>query len=185
MDYDDRFPGSDEGGTAMAMSQMLLPEFDHEMAVTRKYLERVPAGKDDWRPHPKSMTLARLAGHLAEIPIWAGVTLTTDSLDVAPKDGPKREAFVCGDAAKLVAAFDKNVADARKAIEAAADADYGKPWSLLTGGHTALTLPKGAVLRSFVFSHVVHHRAQLGVYLRMNDVPLPATYGPTADEGAM
>jgi uncharacterized damage-inducible protein DinB len=169
----------------MAMSQMLLPEFDHEMAVTRKYLERVPAGKDDWRPHAKSMTLARLAGHLAEIPIWAGATLTTDSLDIAPKDGPKREAFVCGDAAQLVAAFDKNVAEARKAIEAAADADYGKPWSLLTGGHTALTMPKGAVLRSFVFSHVVHHRAQLGVYLRMNDVPLPSTYGPTADEAPM
>ena len=166
----------------MAISQMLLPEFEQEMTTTRKYLERVPADKAAFKPHEKSMSLERLAGHVAELAGWITMTLTRDSLDLAPKDGPKWEALVSADSATLLAAFDKNVAEARQALVAAKDEDFGREWSLLRGGQTLLKLPKGAILRSFAFNHLVHHRAQLGVYLRMNDVPVPATYGPTADE---
>lgn len=166
----------------MAIGQMLLPEFEQEMKTTRKYLERVPADKAAFKPHEKSMSLERLAGHVAELAGWVTVTLTQDSLDFAPKDGPKWEALVSADSATLLAAFDRNVAEARQALVAAKDEDFGKEWSLLRGGQALLRMPKGAVLRSFALNHLVHHRAQLGVYLRMNGVPVPATYGPTADE---
>jgi len=168
----------------MAISQTLLPELDQEGAVTRKYLERVP-NKPEFRPHAKSMTLARLAGHVAELPMWAVMTMTQESLDLTPAGGKAYEAFVSADSAALVATFDRQLADARRVIEQAGDADFMVPWSLIAGGKTHFTLPRAVVLRSFVFSHLIHHRAQLGVYLRLNDVPVPATYGPTADEGPM
>ncbi|MCM2256056.1 MAG: DinB family protein [Vicinamibacteria bacterium] len=169
----------------MTISETLLPEFDQEMATTRKYLERVPEAHAEWRPHPKSMVLGRLAGHLAEIPTWASATLRATELDMTPKDGAPVERLVSAKPAELLKVFDLNVKQARQAIADAADADYSVPWSLKGGGQTYFTLPRAVVLRSFVFSHLIHHRAQLGVYLRMHDVPVPATYGPSADEQGM
>ena len=166
----------------MRWSQSLLPEFDHEMANTRKVLERVPEDKPDYKPHPKSMTLARLAGHLAEMPGWGGIAMTTESLDMMPAGGPPTQAYVMTSRKELLALFDKNVAEARAAIAAATDEDFAKPWTLLAAGRTVLTMPRSGVLRGFVLSHTIHHRAQLGVYLRLNEIPIPALYGPSADE---
>jgi uncharacterized damage-inducible protein DinB len=169
----------------MAIKEMLLPEFDQEMATTRKLLERVPEDKPEWGPHAKSMTLARLAGHVSELPMWATMTLTQDSIDLNPPGGPTFAPAVMTSRQELLKSFDGNVKAAREALAGAQDQDFMKPWSLLSGGKTLFTLPKMAVLRSFVLSHLIHHRAQLGVYLRINDIPLPQSYGPTADEGAM
>lgn len=169
----------------MAISQMLLPEFDQEIGTTRRFLERVPEDRPEWKPHAKSMTLSRLAGHLSEIPMWAAMTLTRDSIDIHPPDGPAFAPAIMKTRQQTLAFFDAQAQAAREAILAASDEDFSKPWSLLSGGKPRLTLPRLAVLRSFVLSHLVHHRAQLGVYLRLNDVPLPATYGPSADEGAL
>ena len=166
----------------MALSDALLPEFDHEMANTRKTLERVPDGKSDWKPHEKSMTLARLSSHLAEIPTWTAATLEHDSLDLAPPGQPPYQPVVLQSRQQVLDAFDKNVAAARAAIARCSDADFVKPWSLLMTGQTLFTLPRIAVLRSFVMNHTIHHRAQLGVYLRLNDIAVPSIYGPSADE---
>lgn len=169
----------------MSVIQGLLQEFDQEAATTRKCLERVPAGKGSYTPHPKSMTLGRLAGHIVEIPGWVAVTLQNDEFDVAPVDGPKHEALELDAAAALLEHFDRNVAGARAALAVAAEADLGRPWSLKSGGQIAFTLPKGAVLRNFVLNHLVHHRAQLALYLRLHDIPVPSIYGPSADESGM
>lgn len=166
----------------MAISQALLPEFDHEMANTRKTLERVPEDKFGWKPHEKSMTLGRLASHLAEIPGWTGHALNQDSLDVNPPGGQQEQAANVASRKELLALFDKNVASARAAIAGAGDEVFGKPWTLLNGGKEVFTLPRAAVLRSFIMSHSIHHRAQLGVYLRLNNLPVPSIYGPSADE---
>ena len=166
----------------MAISESLLPEFDHEMANTRKTLERVPDGKSDWKPHDKSMAMGGLATHLSNIPTWAVYTIAQDSLDLAPGGEPLPPTPIAGSQAELLANFDENVAKARAAIAGASDAELFKPWTLMTNGNTILTLPKVAVLRSFVMNHLIHHRAQLGVYLRLNDIPVPSIYGPSADE---
>lgn len=166
----------------MSIAQSILPEFDQEMAGTRKVLERVPDDKLEWRAHPKSNTIGWVGSHLADIPIWTKFTLTQNSLDIAPQDGePYRTAQLAGHAA-MVAAFDKNVAEARKVIEATSDEEFMKPWSLLSGGETILTMPRLAVIRSFVLNHSIHHRAFLCSYLRLNDVPVPGLYGPSGDE---
>ena len=169
----------------MALKELLLPEFDQEMANTRKTLERVPEQKLGWKPHVKSYTMGSLASHLANIPSWVAMTFNQDSLDVAPKDGTTYTTPQAGSSKELLEFFDKNVAVARAVIAATGDEQYGKPWTLLAGGQTLLTMPKMAVLRSFVLNHNVHHRAQLGVYLRLNDLPVPAIYGPSADEQGM
>lgn len=166
----------------MALSESLLPEFDHEMANTRKTLERVPDGKNDWKPHEKSMAMGGLATHLSNIPTWAVYTIEQDSLDLAPGGEPLPPAPMASSQAELLSNFDTNVARARAAIAGAGDAELFKPWTLLTNGKTILTLPKVAVLRSFVMNHLIHHRAQLGVYLRLNDIAVPSIYGPSADE---
>ena len=165
----------------MPLNQALLPEFDLEMANTRKSLERVPDGKSNWKPHPKSTTLNGLATHLATIGQWAEAIVGQDSFDVAsaPPQSPLKTK------AEILAAFDKSAATARKAIAGASDEQLMKPWSLRSGGKTIFTLPRVAVLRSFVMNHTIHHRAQLGVYLRLNNVPVPSIYGPSADEGQM
>ncbi len=164
----------------MAMKDALLPEFDHEMAVTRKVLSRVPDDKLGWKPHPKSMTFGRLATHVAEIPGWVKETLTTDGIDIGadykPTDLTSR--------AELLETFEKMVAVARSLIESTPDAQYFTPWTLRAGGQEVFTMPKAAVYRSFVLSHLIHHRAQLAVYLRLNDVPVPSIYGPSADEAS-
>jgi uncharacterized damage-inducible protein DinB len=169
----------------MPISQMLLPEFDKEMTTTRMTLERVPEDKFGWKPHEKSMTMLRLAGHIADMPSWASFTINQDSLDVAPVGAPPYEAPKLQSRKDILDLFDKNVASARAAIEKASDENLGKPWSLLMGGKNIFTMPRAAVLRSMVMNHIIHHRAQLGVYLRLNDIPVPASYGPSADEGTM
>lgn len=168
----------------MAMNQGLLAEFDHEMAGTRKTLERVPYAKADWKPHPKSWALAALATHVARLPGWAKETLTQDALDLGAP-GSEEWGKLMGSHAELMALFEKNVAAGRAAIAGTSDETFMQPWSLKTGGTVHFTLPKIAVLRSFVLNHLIHHRAQLGVYLRLLDVPVPALFGPSADEQAM
>lgn len=166
----------------MSIAQSLLPEFDHEFATLRKTLERVPEGKNDYAPHAKSMKMGALAGHLAELPGWVNATIEQDELDFAKFD---YKPFVPASNAELVGALDKALEKARPALAGASDADMMKPWTLRRGDVVFFTMPKVAVLRSFVMNHMIHHRAQLGVYLRMNDVPVPSTYGPSADEGNM
>jgi uncharacterized damage-inducible protein DinB len=169
----------------MSISKALLPEFDQEMANTRKTLERVPDDKPDWKPHQKSMTMARLAGHVAEMPGWAVFTIEKDFLDIAPVGAPPQQGATAKSRQENLEMFDKNVAAARSAIAGASDDRLLKPWSLLMGGKTIFTMPRIAVLRGMVMNHAIHHRAQLGVYLRLNNIPVPAIYGPSADEGKM
>ena len=170
---------------SMNISQSLLPEFDMEIANTRKTLERVPEDKPDFRPHPKSMTMSRLAGHVGEIPMWATMTLTQDELDMNPPGGTQMQPGVMTTRKELLAKFDDEVKKARAALAATSDEAMMKTWTLKNGGKTVMAFPRVAVMRSFVMNHMVHHRAQLGVYLRMNDVPVPSIYGPSADEGSM
>ena len=167
----------------MAIKNALLPEFDHEMAVTRKTLERVPEDKPDYKPHEKSMTMSRLAGHLAELPGFVTMALQNDSFNIRPAGGgPSRQPVVMTSRKQLLDEFDKNVANMRDTLSKASDESLMKSWSLLAGDKTILTMPRAAVVRSFCLSHIIHHRAQLGVYLRMNNVPVPSVYGPSADE---
>ena len=164
----------------MGIADSLLPEFDHEMTVTRKLLERVPEDKLDWQPHQKSMTLGRLAQHVATIPMWGSVTLNQSELDLGGNQQPE----VMRQRDQMLATFDQHVANTRAALVGRGDGEMMAPWTLKRDGHTIFSMPKVAVWRSFVMSHLIHHRAQLGVYLRMHDVPLPSMYGPSADEGA-
>lgn len=164
------------------IAQSLLPEFDHEFATLRTALERVPENRPDFQPHDKSMTLSQLAGHLAEIPAWVGATLQQDVLDF---EGMDYEPYMMTTREDLLATLDKNVAEAREILANTSDETMMSDWTMRTGDTVHFTMPKVAVLRSFVISHMIHHRAQLGVYLRMNDVPVPMSYGPTADEGEM
>jgi len=166
----------------MKISDALLPEFDHEISTTRKLLERVPDDKWSWTPHEKSMTLGRLACHVAEITQFAAAVANTDSMDFAKGDykvidAPGRE--------RLLEAFDKSAAEARAAIAATKDEELGKPWSLLFDGKPVMTMPKAGVLRSAMLNHLIHHRGQLSVYLRLTGTPVPSIYGPSADEGNM
>jgi len=169
----------------MSISASLLPEFDQEMANTRKALERIPDDKFDWKPHEKSGTMGWLANHLANLPSWTVYTINQDSLDLAPTDGESIKWEGKGSRQELLDYFDKNVGAARAAIAEASDEEFLKSWSLLKGGVTLMTLPKIAVMRGFVMNHIIHHRGQFTVYLRLNDVPVPPIYGPSADEGAM
>jgi uncharacterized damage-inducible protein DinB len=162
----------------MAINEALLPEYDQEIAATRSLLERVPAKDAGWKPHPKSMPLGALAVHVAMLPSWVAATMTMTELDFSTSPPPPPFTTV----EELLASFDKSAAEGRAAIAKAADADFAVPWSLKGGGQTYFTLPRAAVLRSFVLSHLIHHRAQLGVYLRLLDVPVPGLYGPSADE---
>jgi uncharacterized damage-inducible protein DinB len=167
----------------MQISNALLPEFDHEMAVTRKCLERHPEDRSDWKPHEKSMSMAQLATHLANIPHWCVEAISKESANLAPAAGapPKQEPLTSRK--DLLERFDNNVAAARAAISGCSDADFMQPWTLLAGEKTVFTLPRVAVVRAMVLSHIIHHRGQWSVYLRLNDVPVPAIYGSSADEG--
>ncbi len=166
----------------MSIAESLLPEFDQEMANTRKIIASVPNGKADWRPHPKSMPMGYMAVHLARLASWVNLILTGDELDVGKigKSGFKMPEFESAE--KNAAAFDEITAAARASLAAAPDSEFMKPWSLKNNGVNVVTLPKVAALRSLVFNHLIHHRGQMTVYLRLNDVPLPRLYGPTADE---
>jgi len=166
----------------MPMNQALLGEFDHEMANTRKTLERVPEDKFGWKPHAKSGTMIWLAGHVAQIPGWGKETFERDSLDIAPPGQTPAPPEPPKSRKELLELFDRCATAGRAALAKATDEQMMKPWSLLSGGETVFTMPRIAVFRSFVMNHLIHHRAQLGVYLRLNDVPIPAIYGPSADE---
>jgi uncharacterized damage-inducible protein DinB len=166
----------------MSIAERMLPEFDHEMASTRKVLERVPEDKMDWKAHPKSHTIGWNAGHLADLPKWAVVTMTQSQLDFAPVGGQRYELPKLSTRKEILDYFDGNVAAARKAIAEAKDEDMMKMWTLLSGGKTIFTMPRAAVLRSMVMNHSIHHRAILCVYLRLNDIPVPGMYGPSGDE---
>ncbi|MEO6445552.1 MAG: DinB family protein [Gemmatimonadaceae bacterium] len=171
----------------MSLAQALVTELDHEAAITRRLLERTPAAAAlaQWKPHDKSMHLGQLAGHLAEIPSWGGPTLRLTELDIAPKDGPAYESPTFESVDALLALFDRNVADARQTLGGMSDEEFMQPWSLLMGGETLFTMPRIAVARTWVLNHLVHHRGQYSVYLRLQDVPLPAIYGPSADDPGM
>ena len=165
----------------MTFGQMMLPEFDHEMASTRKTLERLPAGKFDFTPHPKSGTMAWTAAHIIQMLHWGVMTCTTSSVDLADPANQERPVQP-KTAADAVAAFDKGVAALRPALEAVTDAQMSETWELKQGDKVFLSMPRAGVLRTVVFNHIIHHRAQLALYLRLNDVPVPALYGPSADE---
>ncbi|MFZ0593846.1 MAG: DinB family protein [Bryobacteraceae bacterium] len=162
----------------MPISQMLLPEFDQEMMNTRKVLERVPDDKLEYKPHVKSMTLGRLAGHVAELPNWATHTLQMEELTITGDFKP----FIPKSRQEILDTFDKHVGEAREVISKATDDDWGKTWTLKFGEETIMSMPRTAVLRNMVISHLIHHRGQLGVYLRLNEVEIPGMYGPSADE---
>ena len=164
---------------AMPIADSLLPEFDHEMTVTRKLLERVPEEQFDWKPHQKSMSLGQLAQHVATIPRWGDVTLSRTEFDLASEPTPAAMTT----RGQLLDAFDHHVSNARAALVGKGDGELMTPWALKRGGTTIFSMPRTSVWRRFVMSHIIHHRAQLGVYLRMHDVPLPSVYGPSADEG--
>lgn len=167
----------------MPTRDALLPEFDQEVATTRRTLERVPDGRFDFKPHPKSGSLGWRAGHLAQLPAWTSITLLQSELDMGAPDLPRPTPPA--DRAGVLALFDRNLAEGRAALAAASDEQLRGPGKLLNDGQEVFTLPRLAVLRSFVLNHMIHHRAQLGVYLRLNDVPVPAVYGPSADEQGM
>ena len=167
----------------MSIGQALLPEFDQEMKNTRTTLERVPDDKWGWKPHEKSGTVGWLASHIGTVPGWLTITIQTTELDYAPVNGPAWEPPKITNRKELLAEFDKEVAEARAALAKVSDADLMVNWKLLAGGKEILTMPRLACIRSFVLNHMIHHRAQLGVYFRLLNIPVPALYGPTADEG--
>ena len=160
----------------MSIAEGLLPEFDQEMATTRKLLERVPSDKGPWKPHPKSFPLGHLAQLVATMPGWLTQTLRDTEVNLATSSGYSFETTET-----LLGEFDRHVREAREALTSAKDADFTVPWSLKNGNQVLFTAPRGAVVRSHL-NHLIHHRGQLSVYLRLNDVPLPSIYGPTADE---
>ena len=166
----------------MSVKDNFLPEFDMEMDSTRRTLERVPDDKFSWKPHEKSGTLGWMATHIASIPHWAKMTLEQDSLDLAPAGGSNFVPPKPANRKELLDVFDKNRAEARAALAAADDATYAKSWALLMGGKELFREPRANVLRRMVFNHIIHHRGQLTMYLRQLDVPVPALYGPSADE---
>ena len=165
----------------MSLVEALLPEFDHEMATTRRVLTRVPEEQFAWKPHEKSMSLGELSGHLANIPMWSTAVTDAASLDLdalgdaaKPKSPASREA--------LLQIFDRLVAQARAGLVRSTDGEMLGPWTLKKGVQEFFTVPRISAIRTWVMNHSIHHRGQLTVYLRELNVPLPAIYGPTADE---
>jgi uncharacterized damage-inducible protein DinB len=160
----------------MTQGQSLLDEFDQEMKTTRRLLERVPGDKGKWKPHEKSFSLAHLAQLVSWMPGWITMTINQPKLDLSGSPGYSNEKTET-----LLAEFDRNVSEAREALSKVTDEQWKEPWSLTSGGQVFMTLPKGVVVRQHI-NHLIHHRGQLTVYLRLVDVPLPSIYGPTADE---
>lgn len=161
----------------MSIAESLLPEFDQEMATTRKLLERVPSDKGPWKPHPKSFALGHLAQLVASMPGWLTNALRETELNLGAFGG-----YTFETTETLLGTFDRNVREAREALTSSTDADFIVPWSLKSGDQVLFTAPRAAVVRVSVINHLIHHRGQLSVYLRLLDVPLPSIYGPTADE---
>ena len=163
----------------MRLIEPYIMELDREASSTRKMLERVPEGKNEWAPHPKSMTLGKLATHVATIPSWAS-SLKEDGFDIGVNsvDVPFPPPTTVG----LLALFDKTIAEAKAALNAIDDARAMGLWTLSMKGKSVFSMPCLAVVRTMILNHSVHHRGQLSVYLRLLDVPVPGMYGPSADE---
>ena len=166
----------------MAIAELLVPEFDMEMPVTRRVLERVPDARGKWKPHDKSFPMAHLAQLVARMPAWFTMVANEDEIDFAPKDGSRMPGYSIETTATLLAEFDRNVAAAREAIAAVSDARFEEPWTIKRAEQVLQRMSRYQMMRSTI-NHLVHHRAQLGLYLRMSDVKVPSMYGPTADEG--
>jgi uncharacterized damage-inducible protein DinB len=164
----------------MSIADTFVAEFNHESSGTRKLLERLPEDKLSWKPHPKSMSLGALATHIANIPHWAEIIVNESEFDMGRGDNraPERKGRK-----EILELFEENIAAFQKTLSGKADQHLFQNWTLKNKGAVVLTLPRVACIRSFILSHVVHHRGQLTVYLREHDVPLPALYGPSADEG--
>jgi uncharacterized damage-inducible protein DinB len=163
----------------MALKEALLAEYDHEVAITRRLLDRIPDAHLGWKPHEKSMSLAGLATHLANLPNWGGLIMSDSSFDMATAPPHLAER---GSRAEILAAFDAAVKETRSKMDTS-DAEYLAHWALKRGGQELFTMPRASAFRTFVLYHLVHHRGQLSVYLRLNNIPVPAIYGPSADEG--
>lgn len=172
--------GTKESGGAIGAG--FAKELEHEAISTRKIIERLPPDKFDWKPHDKSMTLSRLAGHIIEMISWTGPTINQDGIDFATMN---YEPKVYTTTASMVEDFDKNVADALSVLSNVDDAELFKTWFMRNGETLYFEMPKIAVMRSFVMNHIIHHRGQLSVFIRLLDIPVPEIYGPSADEGSM
>ena len=166
----------------MRIAELLLPEWDSEIPVTRRVLERVPDGRGEWKPHPKAFPLAHLAQLVARLPGWAPMMMQRTELDIAPATGPQFPGYSIETTATLLAEFDRNATAGRAALAAASDEQFSVPWTLKKTGVVMMTMPRYQILRSMVLNHIVHHRAQLGLYLRLLDQKVPQMYGPTADD---
>ena len=166
----------------MTLGQILTAELEHEAISTRKMLERIPADKLAWKPHEKSMTLERIAGHIVEMVGWTKSSLTQDELDFSKFDYQPK---VYTDASQLVADLDANVSEAIEILQNTSNETMAENWTMRNGEQVYFTMPKAAVMRSFVMNHIIHHRGQMSVYLRLLDIPVPSIYGPSADEQTM
>ncbi len=165
----------------MKMTEWFLTELESEAAKSRRVLEQLPTGKRDWKPHERSMALGYLSDLVANILSWAGMAVTLDELDIAPKDGPKYKPAPLNTSTEFVAALDTAVAQAREALQQTTDAHLETPWRLLAGGQLAFEQPRHHVIRD-TFLHSAHHRGQMTVYLRLLGSKVPSVYGPTADD---
>lgn len=166
----------------MPINESFIAELQHAAATTRKFFERYPADQGDYKPHEKSMKLKSLASHVAELITWVGVILDQDELDFAKMD---YKPFIGENSEDLITMLDKNVNDAVECLKRTEDGVFMQNWTMRQGEQIFLTMPKIAVLREFVYNHLVHHRAQLGVYYRLLNIPVPQSFGPTADESSM
>jgi uncharacterized damage-inducible protein DinB len=164
----------------VTIAEALLPEYDREMGLTRRLLERVPDAQFPWKPHERSMPLGRLAEHLAELPHWVVESITNISTEISTRTPADHQPPATRQA--VLALFDQNVKAGRAALAGRTDAELMAPWTLKAQGKEVFTMPKAAALRNFVMNHVIHHRGQLSVYLRLQDIPLPSMYGPSGDE---
>lgn len=167
---------------AMSIGQILASEMQHESVATRKMLERLPADKLGWKPHEKSMSLGQLAGHIVEMIGWTTPTITQSELDFATFDYKPK---VYAEAAELVADLDQNITESVEILNSASNETLGENWTMRNGEQVFFTMPRAVVIRSFALNHIVHHRGQLSVYMRLLDIPVPPVYGPSADEGQM
>lgn len=165
---------------APTLAQVSLGDLAHELATTRRVLERVPDEHWDWKPHTKSMTLGQLAGHTANLLLWGQHVLGASEVDFAsPPPAPPRHAT----RAAVLAAFDADAAQIRAGVDGATDQALGETYTIRRGEQVMLATPRVTMLRGTILSHIIHHRGQLSVYLRLLDVPVPSIYGPSADEG--
>jgi len=164
------------------IADMFLAELEEEAEITRRVLAKVPEGRNDWRPHPKSMPLGYLAVLVASLPGWVAMTINQDELDLAPVNGPRPTAPSAESNSALLAMLDDSVKRGRAALETTNDDYLQTPWRLLVAGRVVMEKPRWHVLRHATFNHLAHHRGQLTVYLRLNEAHVPSIYGPTADE---